>query len=122
MQTQKISNTKRLVNAAIYSIKGVRAAWCLEKAFRQECVLACILTPVAFWLGTSTAQRALLMFSILMVLIVELLNSAVEAVVDRIGEERHPLSEQAKNMASAAVLLSLVAAVLVWGMVIWQRL
>lgn len=122
MQNWKISNRKRLIDATIYSLNGIRAAWRHEIAFRQESVLACILVPVALWLGNSMAQRALLIFSILMVVIVELLNSAVEAVVDRIGTERHPQSEQAKNMASAAVLLSIAAAVLVWGLAIWNRL
>ena len=122
MQTQKISNTRRLINATLFSIKGIRAAWRHETAFRQETFLAGVLTPVAFWLGNSTGQRALLIFSLLMVLIVELLNSAVEAVVDRVGTERHPKSELAKDMASAAVLLSLIAAVLVWGIIIWERL
>jgi diacylglycerol kinase (ATP) len=122
MQPQKIGTIKRLINATLFSVKGIRAAWRHETAFRQEALLACVLTPVAFWLGTSTAQRALLIFSLLMVLIVELLNSAVEAVIDRIGTEHHPKSELAKNMASAAVLLSLAAALLVWGLIIWKRL
>ena len=122
MQNQKISNTNRLISATLFSLKGIRAAWRHEIAFRQESVLACVSVPLAFWIGTSVAQRALLIFSVLVVLIVELLNSAIEATVDRIGPEHHPKSELAKDMASAAVLLSLVAAVSVWGIIIWYRL
>lgn len=122
MNREKTKGMRRLINATFYSAKGIRAAWIHETAFRQESILACILVPSAFWLGTTAAQRALLIFSVLIVLVVELLNSAIEAVVDRIGEEHHPLSGQAKNMGSAAVLLSLISAALVWGIMAWQRL
>lgn len=121
MQPKQRGGIKRLVNAAIYSAKGIQAAWRNETAFRQETVSAIVLIPVAFWLGTTMVQRALLIFSILLILMIELLNSAIEAVVDRIGTEYHPLSGQAKNMGSAAVLFSLITAAVVWAMVIWQR-
>lgn len=121
MQPKRTGGIKRLINAAIYSARGIRAAWRNEAAFRQEAVSAIVLTPVALWLGTTMVQRALLVFSILIILMIELLNSAIEAVVDRIGSEYHPLSGQAKNMGSAAVLFSLIAAAVVWIMVIWQR-
>jgi diacylglycerol kinase (ATP) len=112
---------RRLINATRYSIQGIRAAWRHEAAFRQEAIVALVCIPLAFWVGATLVERALLIFSILMILIVELLNSAIEATVDRIGEERHPLSGRAKNMGSAAVLFSLVAAGIVWAMILWQR-
>ncbi len=122
MYRDQTKGIRRLINATLYSVRGIRAVWRHEAAFRQESLLACILIPAAFWLGTTTAQRALLIFSILIVLMVELLNSAIETVVDRIGEDDHPLSEQAKDMGSAAVLFSLAATASVWGIIIWYRL
>ena len=112
---------QRLLAASAFSAAGLRAAWRCEEAFRQEAVLAAALTPMAFWLGQNAMQRSLLMASLLLVLIVELLNSALEAVVDRIGHELHELSGQAKDMGSAAVLLSLLLAVAVWGGIAWDR-
>jgi diacylglycerol kinase (ATP) len=121
MQPKGTGGIRRLINAAVYSAIGIRAAWRNEAAFRQEAVSVIALIPIACWLGTSMMQRALLVFSILVILITELLNSAIEAVVDRIGADYHPLSGQAKNMGSAAVMFSLIAAGAVWGMIIWQR-
>lgn len=109
------------MDASVYSFEGLKAAWCNEAAFRQELLLSLVLLPAAFWLGSDMLRRALLVFSILLILVVELLNSAIESVVDRIGPEAHPLSGQAKNMGSAAVLISLIAAALVWGLVAWER-
>jgi len=111
----------RLVAATGYSAAGLRAAWRSEEAFRQEAVLAMALLPVALWLGQTMLQRALLVGVCLLVVVVELLNSAVEAVVDRIGPDLHELSGQAKDMGSAAVLLSLLLAALTWGAVAWDR-
>lgn len=111
----------RLVAATGFSAAGFRAAWRGEEAFRQEVVLALALVPCALWLGQTALQRALLIASCLLVLIVELLNSAIEAVVDRIGHDLHELSAQAKDMGSAAVLLSLILTVLVWAAVAWDR-
>jgi diacylglycerol kinase (ATP) len=117
------SNTgfKRIVNATLFSFAGLRAAWHYEAAFRQECALALVLTPAAFWIGRDTVERALLVASCWLVLIVELLNSAVEAVVDRVGTDHHLLSQRAKDLGSAGVFVSLVLTALVWGLVIWDR-
>jgi diacylglycerol kinase (ATP) len=111
----------RLWHATGYSISGLRAAW-RESAFRLEACLAFILVPLAFWVGRDWAQVALLVGSVLLVLIVELLNSAVEAAIDRIGLERHELSGKAKDMGSAAVLLSVVLAGGIWAAALYQVL
>lgn len=112
---------RRILDAAGYSAAGLTTAWRGEEAFRQEVLLGLILAPSALWLGQSAMERLLLVGSWLIVLIVEILNSAVEAVVDRISDDHHPLSGQAKDLGSAAVFLSLVLAALVWGTVAWQR-
>ncbi len=112
---------RRVWNALFYSFAGFRSAWQNEAAFRQECVLAIILLPAAFWVGENAVQYALLAGTVLLVLITELLNSAVEAVVDRIGSEHHKLSGQAKDMGSAAVLLSLLMTGLVWAVIAWEN-
>ena len=109
---------RRIINAAGYSLQGLRAAWQHEAAFRQECVVAALLVPCAFWLGEDLAQTALLLAVLGLVLVVELLNSAVEAAVDRIGPERHPLAGRAKDMGSAAVFVSLLLAAVVWALVL----
>jgi diacylglycerol kinase (ATP) len=111
----------RLVNATRYSAAGLRAAWRNEAAFRQETCLAAVMLPIALWLGTSAIERTLLIAVCLLVLIVELLNSAIEALVDRVGSERHELSGRAKDMGSAAVFLSLTLTVCVWAAVAWNR-
>ncbi len=112
------STLQRLVTATRHSCRGLAAAWRGEQAFREEVVLTAILTPVAFWLGEGGAEQALLAGSLFLVLITELLNSALEAAVDRIGPERHPLAGRAKDMASAAVFVALLLAGLVWGAVL----
>jgi diacylglycerol kinase (ATP) len=117
MGNQQRTGWRRLWAAAGYSIQGLRAAWINEAAFRQELLLVLVLAPLAFWLGTTAIQRALLILSLLLVLITELLNSAIEAAVDRIGNERHELSGRAKNMGSAAVLIALVAAAGIWVLI-----
>lgn len=109
----------RILRAARYSVSGFAAAVRGEAAFRQELALCVLLTPLAFWLGHTGVERALMIGSLLLILIVELLNSAVESVVDRVGTERHLLSGQAKDMGSAAVALSLLNATLVWGLILW---
>ncbi len=111
----------RIVDAQMYTIKGLKAIWKYEAAFRQECALAAVMIPAAFWVGTDAVQVSLLVGVCLIVLIVELLNSAVEAVVDRIGEEMHELSGRAKDMGSAAVFVSLCLAGLTWILILWQR-
>lgn len=113
---------RRIVNATFYSLAGLRAAWRSESAFRQESLLCVVLIPAAFWLGTTAVERSLLIGSCVLVLIVELLNSGIEAVVDRIGSERHDLSGRAKDLGSAAVFLSLALVLVVWGLIAWDRL
>lgn len=104
----------RLRAATVYSVEGLRACFASEEAFRLEIMLAVVLTPLAFWLGDSPAERGLLLVAIVLVLLVELLNSAIEAVVDRIGLEYHALSKKGKDIGSAAVFISLVAFVVLW--------
>ncbi|VAX11373.1 Diacylglycerol kinase [hydrothermal vent metagenome] len=111
----------RIINAYGYSMKGLRAAFINESAFRQESVLALVLTPLAIWLGSNAIEYILLIGSALLVLVVELLNSAIEAVVDRIGDEHHDLSGRAKDIGSAAVFISLCIVALVWGLIIFQH-
>ena len=112
---------RRIVNATFFSMAGLRAAWLHESAFRQETVLCAVLIPTAFWLGQTAVERSLLIGSCLLVLIVELLNSGVEAVVDRVGEEQHRLSGRAKDLGSAAVFVSLALVLVVWGLIAWSR-
>ncbi len=112
------SGAVRLLRAAACSVAGLKAAWRGEAAFRQEVVLVAALTPLALWLGRNGTERALLLASLGLLLVVELLNSAVEAVVDRIGREYHPLSGRAKDLGSAAVFITLLLVVLVWGLVL----
>ena len=112
----------RILHAAGYSWAGLVAAYRGESAFRQETWLTIIGAPLAFWVGRDWVQVALLLGSLLLVLIVELLNSAVEAVVDRVSFELHELSKRAKDIASAAVLLSLLLADGVWAAALWQHL
>ena len=109
---------QRLVNATGYSIAGLAAAARNEDAFRQELLLAAVLIPVGLWLGPSGVGRALLVGSVLLVLVVELLNSALEAAVDRISLENHPLAKRAKDIGSAAVMVALVNVVAVWALVL----
>ena len=113
---------RRIWDATGYSIKGLKAAWRNEAAFRQELVIVMILLPTAFWLGETAIERALLIFSLLAVLMVELLNSAVETTIDRIGPNPNELSGRAKDLGSAAVMISLLAAGAVWGVVALEKL
>lgn len=110
---------QRVVNALSYSIAGLRAAFHHEDAFRQECLLAAILIPVALLVPATGIGKALMIGSVLLVLIVELMNSAVEATVDRISLDRHPLAKRAKDVGSAAVLVALLNVALVWGLVLF---
>ena len=111
-----------MVQAAGYSLAGLKAALKHEAAFRQEAALFVILAPLGFWLGRNGIERSLLIGSLVLVLVVEMVNSAVEAVVDRIGSEQHELSGRAKDMGSAAVLLALLLVVTVWTLVLAERL
>lgn len=112
---------KRLLGALSNSAAGLHAAWKNEEAFRQELLLAIVLFPTAFWLGENSVQIALLLLSVLIVLIVELLNTCVEATIDRIGHEYHELSKRAKDIGSAAVGVSLATLLVVWGLVAYAR-
>ena len=108
----------RLRNAFFYSMAGLAAAYRNEDAFRQELRLAALLIPLALWLPASGTGKALMIASVLLVLIVELINSAIEAVVDRVSLDRHHLSKRAKDIGSAAVLLALINVVSVWACVL----
>ena len=120
-QFKSKSGLKRIFSAFFYSIDGFKAAWRHEHAFRQELVLLVIGSAVALALPISAFQRLVLIGVLVLVLIVELLNSAIEAVVDRISLERDPLSKNAKDFGSAAVLLSFGLAVAAWGVVLYNR-
>lgn len=109
----------RLINATRYSYDGIRAALKSEEAFREELLLALILIPVSFFLPVELSLRLLCLFSVFFVLIVELLNSGIEAAIDRIGPEIHPKSKFAKDLGSAAVLFSLILCALIWGSVLF---
>ncbi|MBF0340306.1 MAG: diacylglycerol kinase [Magnetococcales bacterium] len=112
----------RVIHATRYSMLGMRAAWQHEAAFRQELSLCLLLVPVALWLGRGGVEQALMIGALLLVVMVELLNSAVEAVVDRIGPELHPLAGRAKDLGSAAVFVALVNVVVIWGLILWRHL
>ncbi|HBH66065.1 diacylglycerol kinase [Erwinia persicina] len=117
-----VTGLTRIIKAAGYSWKGIRAAWQHEAAFRQEAVAAIIAIAIAVWLDVDVVTRVLLIGSVVMVIIVEILNSAIEAVVDRIGSEIHPLAGRAKDMGSAAVLLAILLAMFVWIMLLVPHL
>ncbi len=112
---------KRIINAFFYSLAGLKAAWHNEAAVRQEVTLLLFLGPCALWLGEDALGRALLLGSLFLVLIVELLNSAVEAVVDRVGHEHHELSGRAKDIGSAAVLIAILNVMTIWGLYLWEK-
>ena len=110
-----------IINAFRYTFAGLKSAWKNELAFRGEVVVVTIMLPLGIWLGRSAVERALLIASILLILLTELLNSALEAVVDRIGPQRHELSKRAKDMGSAAAFISMVTAALVWIIIAVDR-
>ncbi|RSZ57618.1 diacylglycerol kinase [Massilia atriviolacea] len=115
------SGLKRIVAATGYSIEGFKSAWKSEHAFRQELIMVVIGTIIALALPVSAFQKLFLIAVLVLVLIVELINSAIEAVVDRISLERHPLSKNAKDFGSAAVMLAVMIAVAAWGLVLFNR-
>ncbi|MFQ6023689.1 MAG: diacylglycerol kinase [Acidiferrobacterales bacterium] len=117
-----ITDIARVIRAAGYSLAGLKAAVSHEAAFRQELALVLILAPLGIWLGHTGVERVLLVGSLILVLVVELLNSAVEALVNRIGSERHELSRMAKDMGSAAVFLAIVLVIVVWILILGPRL
>lgn len=110
----------RIWHALGYSLAGLRAGWG-ETAFRQEAMAAVVLIPAAFWVGQTWVETALLAASVVMVMVVELLNTGIETAIDRIGPEWHDLSKRAKDMGSAAVLLSLLACTGIWVAALWAR-
>ncbi|MEZ5588225.1 MAG: diacylglycerol kinase [Sedimenticolaceae bacterium] len=112
----------RIIRAFGYSFQGFRACFRHEAAFRQETLVAALLLPLGLWLGGDGVERSLLVGSWLLVMIVELLNSAIEATVDRFGPEHHKLSGRAKDIGSASVFLAISLAVLVWGLILLPRL
>lgn len=114
------SGLNRMRHALGYSVEGLRAGW-TETAFRQEALAAIVLLPLSLWIGQSWVETALLAGSVLSVMIVELLNTGIETAIDRIGPEWHDLSKRAKDMGSAAVLLSLLLCIGIWGSALWQR-
>jgi diacylglycerol kinase (ATP) len=116
------TGVERIVQAFFNSVAGFADAWKHESAFRQEILLACIMIPAAFVMPVTPVERALLLAVVLLVLIVELLNSSVEAAIDRISFEHHSLSKRAKDIGSAAVFVSLCLAVLVWSVILLPKI
>ncbi len=122
MANHNVRGWRRVIRAFGYSMKGFKACFELEEAFRQEVFLLIPLIPLALWLGETPVERALLISALLLVPIVELLNSAIEANVDRVGLERHELSGRAKDIASAAVFLSIAFCVVIWALILIPKL
>lgn len=121
MANHNVRGLRRILTAFGFSMAGFRECFRHEEAFRQEVYVLLLLVPLGLWLGHGPIERALLVSSLLIVPIVELLNSAVEANVDRVGLEKHELSRRAKDIASAAVFLSIVLAALVWALILIPR-
>ncbi|OGP97080.1 MAG: diacylglycerol kinase [Deltaproteobacteria bacterium RBG_19FT_COMBO_46_9] len=118
---KKERGIRRIINAFRYSFAGYKAAWKNEEAFRQECIVAIFVIPIGLWLGRTMTQRALLIGVYLIIPLIELLNASIEAIVDRMGPERHLLSGRAKDLGSAAVLLSICMAIIVWVFIAYER-
>jgi diacylglycerol kinase (ATP) len=116
----KQTGLKRLVLAFGYSSQGFKAGW-REPAFRQEALAAFVLVPLALWLGNNWLEQAMLVGAVVAVMVVELLNTAIEAAIDRVGPEWHDLSKKAKDLGSAAVLMSLAFCALVWTAALWHK-
>jgi len=112
---------RRILNAFHYTFAGFKAAWINEAAFRAEIIIAIFMVPLGLWLGSSGTQRAILVGIYFLIPLAELLNSAIEAIVDRMGPERHELSGRAKDLGSAAVFLSICIALIVWMTIAYDR-
>ena len=112
---------RRIIKAFRYTFAGFKAAWVNEEAFRQEIIIAIFVVPSGLWLGNSGTQRAILVGIYFIIPLSELLNSAIEAIVDRMGPERHELSGRAKDLGSAAVFLSIFIAIIVWMIIAYER-
>ncbi|MEF1291683.1 diacylglycerol kinase [Vibrio sp. M260118] len=110
---------KRIINATGYSMKGLKAAWLHEAAFRQEVVLLIVMTALTFFLPVTKLEQVIMISSLFVVVLVELINSAIEAVVDRIGSEHHELSGRAKDIGSAAVFVALGLVAVTWGLILF---
>jgi len=121
MADQGPQGLTRIIKAAGYSLKGLRAAYINEAAFRQEVWLSVVLIPLGLWLGQGPLEQVLLVSVILLVIMMELINSAIEAIVDRAGTEHNELAGRAKDIGSAAVFVALLLTVFVWGMVLLPR-
>ena len=121
MRSKNENIFRHIRNAVIYSFAGFKSAWNNEMAFRLETIVIALMLPVGIWLGQTVVEWALLVGSGMLVLITELLNSAVETVVDRIGAEQHILSKQAKDLGSAAAALSMLVAAIVWALIAYKR-
>lgn len=119
MASQGTNGLKRLIKAFSNSLQGIRAAFKNEAAFRQEVFLSFILVPLGLWLGDNGLERAVLVGSLFLVMITELINSGIEAVVDRVGVEHHELSGRAKDVGSAAVLIALINVTVVWILILF---
>ena len=119
MKPENNHGIKRIFRATGFSMQGLKLAWQSEAAFRQELILVLFMLPVALLVDVPMVERILLIMTLMIVLIVELLNSAIEAVVDRIGHEIHPLSGQAKDIASAAVFIALALCGITWLLILW---
>ena len=122
MAGQNLKGFARIYAAFFHSMRGYKATWIHEEAFRIEVLLFLVFGPLGLWLGQTPLEQILLIGSLLLVMIVELLNTGIEIVVDRISFERHELSGRAKDVGSAAVLTSLALALVVWGLIFWPRL
>ena len=109
---------KRFINAILFSFAGFKAAWKHEEAFRQEVMVFIVSVPLAIWLANSNVEKVLLIASVVLVMVIELLNSAIEAVVDRVGVEYHELAGRAKDIGSAAVMLTILLAVATWLLIL----
>lgn len=116
---EKTTGFTHLIKSTGYSLKGLKSAFKYEAAFRHEISLSCILIPLAFWLAKDKIELVLMIGSVLLVLVTELLNSAIEAVVDRVGKEYHELSGRAKDQGSAAVFIALAIVVVTWGSILF---
>lgn len=112
---------RRVLKAAVWSFQGLRAAWLHESSFRLEVYLTVVLAPLALWLGRTPVERALMIGSLLLVLAMELANSAIEAVIERYGPEHHELAGRAKDMGSAAVFVLMLNVLLCWGLILVPR-
>lgn len=118
MANQNAKGFKRLVNACFFSAAGLKATWEHEEAFRQEVIIFIVATPLALWLGETAIEKLLLIGSLVLVMLVELLNTAVESIVDRVGFDHHELAGRAKDIGSAAVMMALVWAAVTWAAIL----